>query len=99
MNSYWAKLPAVKAAMIAHPEAEWIWWVDSDALFTDMDFTPPWRRYKEHNLVVHGWPGVIYNDRSWTALNAGVFLIRNCQWSMELIDTWTGMGPLIVLSF
>ncbi|AEC07370.1 unnamed protein product [Arabidopsis thaliana] len=94
MNSYWAKLPAVKAAMIAHPEAEWIWWVDSDALFTDMDFTPPWRRYKEHNLVVHGWPGVIYNDRSWTALNAGVFLIRNCQWSMELIDTWTGMGPV-----
>ncbi|KAL1189352.1 putative glycosyltransferase 7 [Cardamine amara subsp. amara] len=89
MNSYWAKLPAVKAAMIAHPEAEWIWWVDSDALFTDMDFTPPWHRYRNHNLVVHGWPGVIYDDRSWTALNAGVFLIRNCQWSMELIDTWT----------
>ncbi|KAF3496733.1 hypothetical protein DY000_02057168 [Brassica cretica] len=94
MKSFWAKLPAVKAAMIAHPEAEWIWWVDSDALFTDMDFTPPFHRYRDHNLVVHGWPGVVYDDRSWTALNAGVFLIRNCQWSMELIDTWTSMGPV-----
>ncbi|VVB09883.1 unnamed protein product [Arabis nemorensis] len=94
MNSYWAKLPVVKSAMIAHPEAEWIWWVDSDAIFTDMEFTPPLERYRNHNLVVHGWPGVIYNDRSWTALNAGVFLIRNCQWSMDLIDTWKNMGPV-----
>ncbi|CAK9148395.1 unnamed protein product [Ilex paraguariensis] len=33
----------VRAAMVAHPEAEWIWWVDSDAAFTDMDFTTPVR--------------------------------------------------------
>ncbi|GFP99400.1 putative glycosyltransferase 7, partial [Phtheirospermum japonicum] len=33
MFSFWAKTPTVKAAMLAHPEAEWIWWVDSDAAF------------------------------------------------------------------
>lgn len=94
MNSYWAKLPVVKAAMLAHPEAEWIWWVDSDAIFTDMEFKPPLHRYRQHNLVVHGWPNIIYDKPSWTALNAGVFLIRNCQWSMDLIDTWKSMGPV-----
>ncbi|GAV57712.1 Glyco_transf_34 domain-containing protein [Cephalotus follicularis] len=94
MNSYWAKLPAVKAAMVAHPEAEWIWWVDSDALFTDMEFKLPLERYKDHNLVVHGWPHLIYESKSWTSLNAGVFLIRNCQWSMDLIHTWANMGPI-----
>ncbi|CAF2032763.1 glycosyltransferase 6 [Brassica napus] len=94
MNSYWTKLPAVKAAMLAHPEAEWIWWVDSDAIFTDMEFTLPLHRYRYHNLVVHGWPSIIYDQQSWTAVNAGVFLIRNCQWSMELIDTWKSMGPV-----
>lgn len=94
MNLYWAKLPVVKAAMLAHPEAEWIWWVDSDAIFTDMEFKPPLHRYRQHNLVVHGWAKMIYDRQSWTALNAGVFLIRNCQWSMELIDTWKSMGPL-----
>ncbi|KAE8693364.1 putative glycosyltransferase 7 [Hibiscus syriacus] len=94
MGSYWAKLPIVKAAMLAHPEAEWIWWVDSDALFTDMEFKLPLERYKNHNLMVHGWPKLIYNSKSWTSLNAGVFLIRNCQWSMDLINTWSNMGPM-----
>ncbi|KDP32091.1 hypothetical protein JCGZ_12552 [Jatropha curcas] len=96
MTSFWAKLPVVRAAMLAHPEAEWIWWVDSDAMFTDMEFKLPLRRYdyKNHNLVVHGWAKLIYGAKSWTALNAGVFLIRNCQWSMDFIDTWASMGPM-----
>ena len=93
MGSYWAKLPVVRAAMLAHPEAEWIWWVDSDALFTDMEFKPPLHRYKDHNFIVHGWAKMIYEAKSWTGLNAGVFLIRNCQWSMDLIDVWASMGP------
>ncbi|KAF5730792.1 Galactosyl transferase GMA12/MNN10 family protein isoform 1 [Tripterygium wilfordii] len=94
MKSYWGKLPVVRAAMLAHPEAEWIWWVDSDALFTDMEFKLPFERYRNHNLVVHGWENLIYQKRSWTALNAGVFLIRNCQWSMDFMDVWASMGPM-----
>ncbi|CAN1191339.1 Putative glycosyltransferase 7 [Linum perenne] len=96
MTSFWAKLPVVKAAMMAHPETEWIWWVDSDALITDMEFKLPLDRYdyKNHNLVVHGWEKLIYNEKSWTSLNAGVFLIRNCQWSMDFIDVWANMGPM-----
>ncbi|KAJ9170546.1 hypothetical protein P3X46_018646 [Hevea brasiliensis] len=96
MHTFWAKLPMVRAAMLAHPEAEWIWWVDSDAMFTDMEYKLPLRRYdyKNHNLVVHGWPKLIYEEKSWTALNAGVFLIRNCQWSMDFIDKWAKMGPM-----
>ncbi|KAK4346680.1 hypothetical protein RND71_033019 [Anisodus tanguticus] len=93
MWSFWAKMPAVKAAMIAHPESEWIWWVDSDAAFTDMDFTLPLDRYKAHNFVVHGWEKLIYEQQSWTSINAGVFLIRNCQWSMDLMEAWAKMGP------
>ncbi|KAE9449599.1 hypothetical protein C3L33_18503, partial [Rhododendron williamsianum] len=93
MHSYWAKIPAVRAAMVAHPEAEWIWWVDSDAAFTDMDFKLPLERYKNHNLVVHGWKNLIYEEKSWVAVNAGVFLIRNCQWSLEFMEVWASMGP------
>ncbi|KAL2348298.1 hypothetical protein Fmac_002298 [Flemingia macrophylla] len=93
MFAYWAKYPVVRAAMLAHPEAEWIWWVDSDALFTDMEFRLPLERYKEHNLVVHGWAHLIHEKRSWTGLNAGVFLIRNCQWSLDFMEEWAGMGP------
>ncbi|OWM82091.1 putative glycosyltransferase 7 [Punica granatum] len=93
MHTYWAKYPAVRAAMLAHPEAEWIWWVDSDALFTDMDFTLPLDRYRDHNLVVHGWAHLVHDKKSWTSINAGIFLIRNCQWSMDFMDVWASTGP------
>ncbi|XP_057796776.1 putative glycosyltransferase 7 [Salvia miltiorrhiza] len=92
MRSAWAKTPAVRAAMVAHPEAEWLFWADSDAIFTDMDFEIPFERYKDYNLVVNGWPNLLVN-RSWVAVNAGLFLIRNCQWSMEFLDVWAGMSP------
>ncbi|XP_074567703.1 putative glycosyltransferase 7 [Curcuma longa] len=93
MGSYWAKIPVIRAAMLAHPEAEWIWWVDSDAAFTDMDFELPMSRYSSHNMVVHGWAHLIYEERSWVSLNAGVFLIRNCQWSLDFMAEWASMGP------
>ncbi|KAG9440554.1 hypothetical protein H6P81_020719 [Aristolochia fimbriata] len=93
MFTFWAKIPVLRAAMVAHPEAEWLWWVDSDAAFTDMDFRLPLRRYRAHNLVVHGWPQLVYESKSWVSLNAGVFLIRNCQWSVDFMDRWAKMGP------
>ncbi|KAM0970914.1 hypothetical protein ACFX15_018327 [Malus domestica] len=93
MGRYWAKLPVIRAAMVAHPEAEWIWWVDSDALFTDMEFKLPLDRYKNHNFVVHGWTHLVMETHSWTGLNAGVFLIRNSQWAMDFLEVWASMGP------
>jgi hypothetical protein len=96
MGHYWAKIPLVRAAMVAHPDAEWVWWVDSDAVLTDMDFRLPLHRYANHNLVVHGWPALVYDSNkapTWTGLNAGVFLIRNCQWSLDFMAAWAAMGP------
>ncbi|KAI3515282.1 hypothetical protein L1887_14113 [Cichorium endivia] len=93
MKTCWAKLSAVRAAMVAHPEAEWIWWLDEDAAFTDMDFKVPLSRYKNQNFVVHGWPREVYDEKNWLGLNAGSFLIRNCQWSFDFLEAWADMGP------
>ncbi|XP_066341931.1 probable glycosyltransferase 6 [Miscanthus floridulus] len=93
MRGYWAKIPIVRAAMLAHPEAEWVWWVDSDAVFTDMDFSLPLAKYAGRNFVVYGWPNKFFVRKSWLGLNAGVFLIRNCQWSLDFMDEWARMGP------
>lgn len=60
MNGAWAKIPIMRAAMVSHPEAGWIWWVDSDAVFTDMDFSLPLAtKYSGYNFVVYGWPDKI----------------------------------------
>jgi xyloglucan 6-xylosyltransferase len=93
LSGYWTKLPMIRTLMLSHPEVEWIWWMDSDALFTDILFEIPLPRYENHNLVIHGYPDLLFNQKSWVALNTGIFLLRNCQWSLDLLDAWAPMGP------
>ncbi|KAA8540990.1 hypothetical protein F0562_024872 [Nyssa sinensis] len=93
LAGYWAKLPLIRRLMLSHPEVEWIWWMDSDALFTDMTFEIPLSKYDKYNLVVHGYPDLMFDQNSWIALNTGSFLFRNCQWSLDLLDAWAPMGP------
>ncbi|KAJ7518083.1 hypothetical protein O6H91_21G054400 [Diphasiastrum complanatum] len=93
MTSFWAKLPLVRKLMLAHPEVEWIWWMDSDAMFTDMVFELPMEKYKDKNFILHGWDQAVYNEKNWIGLNTGVFLLRNCQWSLDILDAWATMGP------
>lgn len=93
LSGYWSKLPLLRRLMLSHPEVEWVWWMDSDALFTDMAFELPLDRYEASNLVIHGYQDLLWKQRSWISLNTGSFLLRNCQWSMELLDAWAPMGP------
>ncbi|KAG6493321.1 hypothetical protein ZIOFF_048303 [Zingiber officinale] len=93
MAGFWAKLPLIRSLLLAHPEVEFLWWMDSDAMFTDMAFELPWERYAPYNLVMHGWDEMVYDDHNWIGLNTGSFLLRNCQWSLDLLDVWAPMGP------
>ncbi|XP_058093193.1 probable xyloglucan 6-xylosyltransferase 5 [Magnolia sinica] len=93
LAGYWAKLPLIRRLMLSHPEVEWVWWMDSDALFTDMVFKIPLQKYDAYNLVLHGYPNLIFDEHSWIGLNTGSFLFRNCQWSLDLLDVWAPMGP------
>ncbi|KAL6013545.1 putative xyloglucan 6-xylosyltransferase 5 [Asimina triloba] len=93
LAGYWAKLPLIRRLMLSHPEVEWVWWMDSDALFTDMVFEIPLHKYDAYNLVLHGYPNLIFDEHSWIGLNTGSFLFRNCQWSLDLLDAWAPMGP------
>ncbi|KAF7837824.1 xyloglucan 6-xylosyltransferase 2-like [Senna tora] len=93
MAGFWAKLPLIRKLLLSHPEIEFLWWMDSDAMFTDMAFEVPWERYRDHNFVLHGWDEMVYDDRNWIGLNSGSFLLRNCQWSLDILDAWAPMGP------
>lgn len=93
MDSFWSKLPLIRASMEAHPEAEWFWWVDSDVVITDMFFELPLHTYGQYNLVVHGWETEVFEKKSVMGLNAGSFLLRNCGWSFKFMDRWASMGP------
>ena len=47
--------------------------MDSEALFTDMVFELLLAKYKDHNMVIHGYPDLLCNDKSWIALNTTSF--------------------------
>ncbi|KAL2642553.1 hypothetical protein R1flu_010140 [Riccia fluitans] len=93
MSGFWAKLPLIRKLMLSHPDIEWFWWMDSDAMFTDMLFEVPMEKYTDYNLVLHGWDDMVYKRKNWIGLNTGSFLIRNCQWSLDLLDLWAPFGP------
>ena len=91
-SSSWSKLPLLRNLMLTHPEIEWLWWMDDNAMFTDMSFEVPLDKYKDHNLVLHGREDEVYVKKEWVGLNTGSFLIRNCQWALDLLDVWAPMG-------
>ncbi|KAF7146003.1 hypothetical protein RHSIM_Rhsim04G0222100 [Rhododendron simsii] len=93
MTGFWAKLPLIRKLLLYHPEVEFFWWMDSDAMFTDMAFEVPWERYEDHNFVLNGRYHEVYDNKSWIGLNTGSFLLRNCQWSLDILDVWATMGP------
>ncbi|KAK1383186.1 Galactomannan galactosyltransferase [Heracleum sosnowskyi] len=94
LDKLWAKPAAIRASMLAHPEAEWIWWVDVDAVITNMEFKIPLEKYKNHNIILNGRPDEVFEKRSWVGINAGVVLFRNCQWTMDFLNAWVSMGPI-----
>jgi xyloglucan 6-xylosyltransferase len=93
MTLWWVKVFLTHMLMRKHPEVDWIWWMDSDAIFTDMSFQLPLEKYANYNMVLHGYDDVVYEKRSWLGLNGGVFLLRNCQWSLDLLNAWAPMSP------
>ncbi|CAM6113037.1 unnamed protein product [Calypogeia fissa] len=93
MSHFWAKLPIIRKMMLMQPEIEWIFWMDSDAFFTDMVFEIPFERYQDYNFVMWGIRDILYGERSWVACNTGVMFLRNNQWTLDLLEVWSHMGP------
>ncbi|KAI9075388.1 hypothetical protein K1719_042638 [Acacia pycnantha] len=60
-----------------------------------MVFERPLSKYDEYNLVLHGFPNLLSDHKSWIFVNTGSFLFRNCNWSLDLLDALAPMAPKI----
>ena len=67
--------------------------MDQDVVIIDMEFEHPLKKYKYFNFLIRGWEKNVYEKRSLLGINASVFLIRNCEWSMDFMERWSMMGP------
>lgn len=71
LAGWWVKLFVIHMLMLARPDVEWILWMDSDAIFTNMTFEFPLEKYKDHNMVVQGYDNMLYEEKNWLGLNTG----------------------------
>ncbi|XP_057836318.2 probable xyloglucan 6-xylosyltransferase 1 isoform X2 [Cryptomeria japonica] len=91
----WVRYPLLIHLMKANPSVTWFMWMDSDAVFTDFNFSIPFETYSSwnKNLIVPGsWEKIYGEDPDWIGLNAGIFLIRNCEWSHKFLEKWMELG-------
>ena len=76
---------------------DWLFWIDSDAIFMDMDFSLPLDEYEQagYNLVLWGEKRMVDGGNegdassdeapSYFGLNAGVMLMRNNDWTRAFL--------------
>ncbi|GBG77034.1 hypothetical protein CBR_g23360 [Chara braunii] len=68
---------------------DWLFWIDSDAIITDMSFRVPWDDYVLHgySVVLWGSPSGLDSAPSYQpSLSTGVLLLRNDQYSREFLE-------------
>ena len=92
-NAMWNK-PALIAKLLNSSltaGVEWLLWIDSDAIFTDMSFELPLDEYiaNDYHLVLWGEPRMVNVTAeaapSYFGINAGVLLLRNSAWTRDFL--------------
>ncbi|MBA3721548.1 MAG: class I SAM-dependent methyltransferase [Parachlamydiaceae bacterium] len=71
----WTKIPLILKAM-ENPSYKWIFWTDADSLIMNLA-TPV------EELIDEKYNFIIAKD--FNGINAGQFLIKNCDWSKEFL--------------
>jgi hypothetical protein len=81
---YWNKIAIVKEAL---NDTDWVIWCDADILIRDMDheWTDYLRNIKNKNLIV---------SSDYRGLCLGFFMIRACNWSVNLLETVEALGNI-----
>ncbi|MCO5564990.1 hypothetical protein L7F22_018660 [Adiantum nelumboides] len=74
-----AKLNLLRKLLLAHPEVEWLWWLDSTAMLTNMTYQLPYGRLLGHNVVKHN-----LGDGASSGIGKST-LVRNCEWTLEYL--------------
>lgn len=73
----WSKIPLIQKIMEEH-SYEWIFWTDADSLIMNTNITL-------ENFIDEDFNFIISKERD--RVNSGEFLIKNCQWSKNFLDT------------
>jgi hypothetical protein len=74
----WSKLVLVERYLRTNPACTWLMWIDADAVIAN-----PEKRLED--LVDESIDFLAAEDRSACVINTGVFLVRNCSATLDLL--------------
>lgn len=78
------KLPFIKQYIHAHPDVEWVWWLDIDTLITNHHIRIEDRIDNNYHFII---------SKDLNGINAGSFFIRNSPQGLELLDWMIEVYP------
>lgn len=80
----WQKIPQIRA--LFHDGYDFVFWMDADALFMryNQDLQAIIEPGKDLYLVCHPVPDPVIDQKDTP--NAGVMLLRNCEWTRDLLQ-------------
>lgn len=81
---YWNKISIVMESLSSY---DWIMWCDADILISDLEFD-----WKDYLLKLENKNLIISSD--FRGICLGLFFIRSCQWSFELLETLETLGNI-----
>ena len=81
-HASWNKILAVRNALLTR-QSEWVMWMDADAMVMDLDF-PATRLIDDKVDLIFGC--------DYNGMNAGIFLIRYCDWSLRFLESTYFLG-------
>lgn len=89
---YWRKLQLIASVMDGLPDGAWLLWVDADCMIVNMRrpidrFLDDYDSISDFDLAVTG-PFPPCEGCGNPVYNAGILLIRKCQWSQEFLQEW-----------
>eukprot|EP00301_Raphidiophrys_heterophryoidea_P001007 c104_g1_i1.p1 GENE.c104_g1_i1~~c104_g1_i1.p1 ORF type:complete len:449 (-),score=86.91 c104_g1_i1:204-1529(-) len=71
----------IRAAMDLLPKHEWVVWVDSDAIFVDLE-----KKLEEIIALAPKKEFLVCKDPKQWLLNTGVMFFRNTKWTRDMLD-------------
>jgi hypothetical protein len=77
---YWSKILALLKAL-ENPSYEWVVWMDADTLIMNQGIRLEELIDEQYNMMI---------AEDFQGINAGVFFLRNCEWSSQFLNTVYG---------
>ena len=86
----WSKIRAVRRLLVEEP-CDWVFWMDADTVIMNSA-----KRIEEFLPQTDSTINLLLTREKGNSWNAGAWLIRNTQWSLDFLDLWWNMTEFIL---